>query len=195
VRAFVKKFGQRLFLGTAHVHGFTIHDLRDVRSLIVQVADQDRLSRANHYARRFQSDINPVRAEITFLGGMIFGIDKDCVVRARGHAGFAADADRLVEIDDAVRAFEHRRSRTRRHAGRVRALVAARDLMRAPHLRKHADIDVFDISARHADGHDVLRLARRRARMTADAAGVVDDLGPLHPVSASYLWLGHFDFE
>src|SRR5437763_16643040 len=100
-----------------------------------------------------------MRAEVTFLSRMIFGIDEDRVVRARSHAGFTADADRFVEIDDAVRPLEHRGGRTGDDAGRVRALVAARHLVRAAHLWKHTDIDVLDVGARYADRHHVFRLA------------------------------------
>jgi hypothetical protein len=52
--------------------------------------------------------------------------------------------------------------------------------MRASHLRKHTHVDVLNIGARHPDRHDVFGLARGGARVTADAAGVIDDLGPLH---------------
>ena len=120
---------------------------------------------------------------------MIFRIDEDRVVRASGHAGLATDADRFVEIDDAVRPLEHRGRWAGGHAGRVCALIAARDLMCASHLRKHADIDVLDISARHTNRHKVFRLARRCARMAADAAGVVDYLGPLDSICPSWFLL------
>src|SRR6266446_1845918 len=125
---------------------------------------------------------------------MIFGIDENRVVRAGSHAGFAADADRFVEIDYAVRALEHRGRRTRGHARRVRALVAAGHLMRAAHLRKNTYVDVLDVGARHANRHDVFRLAGRRACVTTDAAGVVDDLGPLDAMVASCLLVWHLSF-
>ena len=159
--------------------------------MIVHVADQNRLRRTNDNARRFESHVDAMRAEVTFLSRVIFGIDEDRVVRTRGHAGFAADADRFIEIDDAVGAFEHRGRRTGGDARRMRALIAARDLMRAARLRKDADVDVLDVSARDGKRHEILRLARGRAGVTADAAGVVDDLGPLHTVIASCLWLDH----
>ena len=124
-------------------------------------------------------------AEVTFLRRMIFGIDKDRVVRTSGHAGFAADADRFVKIYDAVGALEHRGGWARGHARRMRALVATRHLMRATDLRKHADINVLDVRARDADGNDVFRLARSGAGMTTDAAGVIDHFGPLHAISSS----------
>src|SRR5438552_2955314 len=134
-------------------------------------------------------------AEVTFFSGMIFGIDKDRVVGTGGHAGFAANADRLIKVDNPVGPLEHRRRRTRSHAGRVRALIAARHLMRAAHLREHADIDVLDVSARYSDRHHVFRLASRGAGMTTDTAGVVDYLGPLNAMVASCLFLAHcFDF-
>ena len=120
--------------------------------VIVHVADQNRLRRANDDAGRLETHIDAVRAEVTFLGRMIFGIDEDRVVRTGGHAGLAADADRFVEIDDAVRALEHRGRRAGGHARRVRALIAARHLMRAARLWKHADVDMLDVGARDTKG-------------------------------------------
>ena len=63
--------------------------------------------------------------------------------------------------------------------------------MRAAHLWKHAHIDVLDVGASDANWHDVFRLAGRRARMTTDAAGVVDYLRPLNGILASWFWLDH----
>jgi hypothetical protein len=73
----------------------------------------------------------------------------------------------------------------------VGALIAARHLMRAPHLRKYTDVYVFDVSARDSDGNDILGLACRGARMTADAAGMVDDLGPLHAIRVNWFNRAH----
>src|SRR5882672_2157076 len=194
--SFIEKFWQRFLFRTTNVDRFAIDDLADIRRGIVHVANQDRLRGTDDHARRLQSHIDAVRAEVALLSRMIFGIDKDGVVRTGGHAGFAADADRFVEIDYAVRALEHRRRGTSRDARRVRALITARHLVRAAHLGKHAYVDVLDIGPRDADGHDVFRLARRRARVTTDTASVVDDLGPLDRRVSSWLWLDHtFRFE
>ena len=110
---------------------------------------------------------------------MIFRIDEDGVVGTSSHARFAADADRFIEIDNPVRAFEHGRGGASRDAGRMGALITTGDLVRATCLREDADVDVLDVGARNADGYDIFRLAGGRARMTPDAACVVDDLGPL----------------
>src|SRR6185503_9391015 len=111
---------------------------------------------------------------------MIFRVDEDRVVGTRGHARFAADTDRLVEIDDPVLAFEHRRRWASCDARCMRALVAARHLVRATGLRKHADVYVLDVSASNRKRDEIFRLAGRRARMTADAPRVVNYLGPLY---------------
>jgi len=177
--AFIEEFWQRLFFRPADVHGFTVHDLGDVRRLIIHVADQNRLGRTNHYAGGLQADIDAVRAEVTFLSRMIFGIDEDGVVRTGGHTGLTADADRFVEVDDAVRALEHSGGRARSHARRVRALIAARDLMGSTHLWEHPHVHVLDVCPRDTYGDDVLRLARGSARMATDTASVVDNLRPL----------------
>ena len=52
VRAFIEKLGQRLLLWTAHVHGFAVNDLSDIRRGIVHVANQDRLCWADDDASR-----------------------------------------------------------------------------------------------------------------------------------------------
>ena len=132
-----------------------------------------------------------MRAEVTFLRRMIFWIDEDRVVRTGSHASFTADADRFIEIDDAVSAFEHCGRRAGDDAWCMRALIATCDLMRATNLREDTDIDVLDVGARHPDGHHVFRLAGSRTRMAADTASVIDDLGPLHGLLGSCLLFNH----
>ena len=117
---------------------------------------------------------------------MIFRVDEDGVVGTSSHAGFATDADRFVEIDYAVGAFEHRRRRARRDAGRMRTLIAARHLMRAPHRGKHTNVNVLDVSSRNRKRYQVFGFAGGSARVTANAARMVDHLGPLHRL---VLWL------
>ena len=117
---------------------------------------------------------------------MILRIDEDGIVRTGGHAGLTADADRFVEIDYPVGAFEHCRCRASRDAGRMRALIAARHLMRAPHGGKHANVNVLYVSSRNRKRYQVFRFTGGGARVTADAACVIDHLGPLHRL---VLWL------
>ena len=124
--------------------------------------------------------------EITLLSGVIFGIDENGVVGTRSHAGLATNANRFIKINDAVRAFEHRRGRTSRDTGRVCALIATRNLVGPSCLRKNSDVDVLNIRARDAEGDDVFGLAGGRAGMTTDTTSVVDYLGPL-----DLLWLKH----
>lgn len=133
-----------------------------------------------------------MRTEVAFFSRVIFGIDENSVVRAGGHAGFTADADRFIEINDAVGTLEHSRCGTRGHARRVRALIAARYLVGAAHLWEDADVNMLDVGPSNSDRHNVLRLASGRARMATDTAGVIDDLRPLHLVASSYLMLDHF---
>ena len=90
-----------------------------------------------------------MRAEVALLSGMILRVYKDRVVGTCRHARFAANADRLIKINDTVGALEHRRSRARSHARCVSALITASDLVRSPHLWECANINVFDISASH----------------------------------------------
>ena len=87
-------------------------------------------------------------AEVTFFSGMIFGVDKDCIVRARGHAGFATDADGFIEVHNAIRPFEHGSGWTGSHTRCMSTLVTTRDLVRTANLWKGANVDVLDVSAR-----------------------------------------------
>jgi hypothetical protein len=59
------------------------------------------------------------------------------------------------------------------------ALIAPRHLMRPPYLRELARLDVLDVGARHRERYFVLRLAGRRAGVTAYAEGVVYHFAPL----------------
>src|SRR2546428_12155770 len=111
---------------------------------------------------------------------MIFWIDEDRIVRAGGDAGFAADADVLVEIDDAVGAAVHRRRGTGLDAGWMVALIAAGDLKGATRGGELSDVDVLDVGAIHAEGDGVLRLAGGAAGVAADADCLIDDLSPQH---------------
>src|SRR5437588_5155922 len=118
-------------------------------------------------------------AEVTLFCRMILRVDEDSVVRARGHASLTAYADCFIEINYAVRALEHRCGRARSNARSVRALITPRHLMRSSRLRKHANVNVLHVSARHTERHFVLRLAGRSASVTANAARVVNHLRPL----------------
>src|SRR5215471_4249161 len=111
---------------------------------------------------------------------MVLRINEDRVVGTSSHAGFAANANRFVEIDNAISALEHRRGRAGSYTRRVRALITAGNLVRAACLWKDPYVDVLDVSARDPDWHDVFRLTGSRAGVTANAPGVVDDLGPLN---------------
>ena len=179
VRAFVEELRSRIFFRTPHGHRFAGRHLGDFRRRIVHVADEDRLRRAHDHARRFETAVDPVRAEVTLFGRMVGRVDEDRVVRARGHARFAPDADRLVEVDDPVFAHVHRARGASGGARRVGTLVAARHLERAPHLGEDPDVDRFDVGARDREGHVVLGFARGRAGVASDAARLVDDLRPL----------------
>src|SRR5215813_2937444 len=125
-----------------------------------------------------------MRTEVTLLRRVIFRVDEDCVVWTRGHARLATDTDGLIKINDTVCALEHCSGRTSCHTRSMSALIAACHLMSSASLWKTPDVNVFDVGTCHADWHNVLRLTRGSARMTPDAAGVVNDLRPLHAIRA-----------
>ncbi|HEY6120178.1 MAG TPA: hypothetical protein VIV66_09480 [Pyrinomonadaceae bacterium] len=66
------------------------------------------------------------------------------------------------------------------------ALVAACNLVGTTRLGKDADVHMLHVGACHGKGNEILRLARRRTCMTADAASIVYNLGPFYGLG---LWL------
>ncbi len=108
MRPFVEKLRQRFFLGTANRDDIAIDVLCDPRLRILQIADQNRFGWTDHDARRFESDFQSMRAEVALFRRVILGIDEDRIVRTGRNACLAADADLLVEVDDAVAPAEHR---------------------------------------------------------------------------------------
>src|SRR5688572_31682013 len=147
---------------------------------MIHVADENCLSWTNNDTCRFELHVDAMRAEVTLLRRVIVGVDEDCVVRACGHARLAADADRFIKIDNPISAFEHRGRRAGGNTRSMSALIATRHLVSAARLWKHADINMFDVSARDGKRNEVFRLARRSAGMTSDAACVVNYLSPLN---------------
>ena len=75
------------------------------------------------------------------------------------------------------------------------ALIAARYLVRAPDLRKVADIDVLDVSTRDADGNDIFRFAGGGAGVTTDTTRMVDHLGPLDTGRLCRSWFDHLSLK
>jgi len=147
--------------------------------LVVHVAHEYCLSRTNNNTRRFEIHVDAVRAEVALLRRVVLRVDEDRIVRTRCHTRFATDADRFIKIDNAIRSLEHCSGRAGGHTRGMGALVASSYLMRAADLGKHADVNVFHVSAGHREWNEVLRLARRRTRMASDAACVVNNFRPL----------------
>src|SRR6266498_2678437 len=117
---------------------------------------------------------------------MIFGIDKDSVVRAGGHTRFTPNADRFVEIDDAIRAIKHRCGWAGGYTRSVRTLVAACHLVRPPHLRKNPHVNMLNVGSRHRKWHHILGLTRSCTSVTTNASSVVDYFRPLYGLS--FFW-------
>src|ERR1039457_1310912 len=67
-------------------------------------------------------------------GRAIVGIHINRIVRTGLHASLAANATFGIEVDDAVLALVHRGHRTNRDAGRLLAMIAARDLKYAARI-------------------------------------------------------------
>lgn len=78
---------------------------------------------------------------------MILGIDKNRVVGTRRYTGFAPDADRFVEVYNAISSLEHRCGGTSGDTRGMCALITAGNLMGSTCLREDADVDVLYIGS------------------------------------------------
>src|SRR5207245_11310153 len=110
-------------------------------------------------------------------------VDVERVVGTRLHARLTADAAVAVEVEDAVGAAVERDRRAERHARGAVAVVAAEHGEGAPRVRESPPFDVLDPGAEDAEGHLVLLFARHGARVTADAAALVDHEAVAHAAS------------
>src|SRR5262249_49162192 len=101
-----------------------LHDARHGARRVVQIAEDTALRRTDDPTRRQQLVLDAVRAEVALVRRVRVRIDEELIVRARLHAGAAADAARRIQIDDGVAAFEEGFGRADADARRVRALIA-----------------------------------------------------------------------
>ncbi|BAE50820.1 hypothetical protein amb2016 [Paramagnetospirillum magneticum AMB-1] len=97
------------------------------------------------------------------------------LVGARDGAVGTADADVVVDGDDAVVALAGGGRRTDLHAGRLVAMLAAGGQEDAPHVGVLPGLDVEDLAPLHAGRRGVGFLAGCRAGLAADAAPQVGD--------------------
>ena len=173
-RAEIEDLRPRALFRLAHHEGFVLDDPRDFAGGIVEVAEDAALGRAHADARRQQLVLDAVRAEVALLGGVGVRIDEELIVRARFHAGAAADAAVAVEIDDPVAALEERVGRADARARRLVALVAQNGKEEAAGVGERALLDGLDPAAVHANGNLVFGFAGDGAGVTSDAFPEVD---------------------
>ena len=102
------------------------------------------------------------------------------IVGARLHAGLAADAALVVEVDDTVGATKKRNRRADLDARRVVAVIAAQHGEVAPRVWVLPFLDVLHPSTIHAERDVVLFFARHRAGVAADAAVLIDEKSVAH---------------
>ena len=179
----IEEFWLCPLLRFAHADFLRGHDPADPASGIVQISGDDRLRRTDDDAGRLQTHLDPMGAVIAFRGRVGVRIDVERVVGTGLHAGFAADAAAVIEIDDAVGAAKQRAGRADFNAGGIVAMVAPQDAKVAPGMRELAFFYVFDPRPKNPDWNIVLFLAGHRARVAANAAILIDDKPVAHPCS------------
>ena len=153
---------------------------RDLALGIVEVPGEDGPLGTDDDARGLEPPLHPVRAEVALRGRLRLGVDVEGVVRAGLHARLAADAAVAVEVDDPVRPPVERHRGADGHAGRVVAVVAAKDREVPARVRKLALLDVLHPRPERAERNAVLLLARHRAGVAPDAPSLVDHEAVAH---------------
>ena len=146
---------------------------------IVQISHQDGLSWADHDTGGLETHVDSVGTEITFLGRMIFRVYEDRVIGTGCDTSLAADADRFVEVYDAVVAPIHRSGGAGCGTGCVRALVTTGDLEGSLRLREDPYIDIFYVGSGDGKRDFIFGFTGCRTSVTTDTTGIVDDFGPL----------------
>jgi hypothetical protein len=96
------------------------------------------------------------------------------------HAGLAADAPLVVEIDDAVVSAKKRYGGTYFNTGSVVAMVAAEHREVPAGIRVVAFFDVLDPGAIHPHCNVVFFFTGNRTGVTTDATILIDDKSVAH---------------
>ena len=141
--------------------------------------------RTYDHARRFQSNLGTMRAEMALCRGVIFRVNVNRIVRTGLHAGFAANAAVGIEIDNPILALIHRGYWTDSDAGRLFAVVASSDLKYTTRIREDALLDVFDPGSVDAHGNFIFSFAGDRAGVASDAFAIIDYKTVFHPLEVS----------
>src|SRR5208282_1133453 len=181
----VVELGLSSLLGLAHAHRLPRYQLRRLACSIAQISGNDGVLRTYDHASGFQPDFGAMRAKMALGRGAIVRIHINRVVRTGLHAGLAANAAVGIEIDDPVLALVHRGHGTDGDAGRLLAMVAARNLKYAARVGENAFLDVLDPGPVHAHRHLVLGFARHRTGVTTNALAVIDYETVFHPLEIS----------
>jgi hypothetical protein len=140
------------------------------------------LGRADNFAGGLISNFDTRCIEIAFGCGFAIGIDVKRIIGTGLHAGLAADAAFVIEINYSISSSEQRHRGTNFDARRVVAMIAAQHGEVAAGIGIAALFNVFNPRAIYTDGDVVLFLARDGAGVTADAAVLVDEKSVAHEI-------------
>jgi hypothetical protein len=103
------------------------------------------------------------------------GVDVDCIIRAGLHTGFTTNADLGIELHDAIIPLVHRGHGADSHTGRVRTMVAARDLELSAAIWICARLNVLHPRAIYPQGYFIFRFASSRTSMAANTTLIIDN--------------------
>jgi len=169
----------------AHVDRLNTQELADTAGRIVDIAHPDRFGGADLNTSGLESLINSMGTEIAFCCRVRVVIYIDSVVRARLHAHLAADAQGVIEIDDAVGPDEQRLGGAASYAWRISAVVAPHNA----HLTRGGGvltlIHIFHPRAKLPNGNIVFGLAGHRAGMATNTGPLINGKAVAHEITSS----------
>jgi hypothetical protein len=108
------------------------------------------------------------------------GVNIDGIIGTSLHAGFAANADFRVKLDNPVMPLVHRGDRADADTGRIGAVITAANLKVAFGLGELPFFHVFDPGAIDPQGYFIFRLTSRAASMAANTGLVIDHKTVVH---------------
>src|ERR1700756_4064334 len=180
IDADIEQFGPGTLLRFAHTNLLHGDPTANLAAGVVKIPGEYRLGRADNFASWFETHFDPGSVEIAFRGGVAVGINIQRIVGTGLHAGFAANAAFVIEIDNAIRPSEQGHRGTNFNARRIVAMIAAQHREVAAGIGITAFFNVLYPRPIYPDGDVVLFFTSDGTGVTADAAVLIDQESVTH---------------
>jgi hypothetical protein len=142
---------------------------------IEKISKYPRPGGTNLYAGRFESSIDSMRTEGTFLNDLLDRMDITDCIRTCHHTIPASDTGMGIDEDDAIFPFKRGLGRTNGDTARVVTVVTEDRQKGLSHVWIESLLNLFDPCRPNTERNPVLHLASHFTGMAADAPSKIDD--------------------